>query len=570
MLPTLGIHSLERLNATTTIHIDLIKANYRMALCQPRVITIAVTLAINTSIGQPRDRFGHWIDSNRRLSLPAGAFGNQQSTINDMIGQPGCESHQLIHQAGMQPGHRPSQTAHDITSQPTTRSPHGNKDGGMESVSYQQNNDDSMTVDVEERDDRVQNYSRYHGRGQITGIRREERDEENRTMEGIQDASSRQREAIHASTNRLLSRASEEGQERMVTPGSLGEASEPTVNISRSLSVDVELPNTDLLYMGRRANRNSEPLSRPPGTIAGEGVDLRGQQLLSDSQKRNQDESLQGSMTNLDDSQYVRGGAVETDSSFTRESPSVLFAFADTAARLGDFATTTLLSNGSWSNLDLSFGESASVDRDVAQKDPRRLPTRTNGVSFVLGQAGYYTRRDLEALFAVWEERCLSSRGARVTNNLRPEIEEGSKSKGRKLVKSRDVRTRKGSRSSLQDESNNTEGFEEEDESDDDDDDDEYETEGDKDEADENKRRAEGASGSSKRKRLLPSKHVTKSKGKGKVSLESDGKKRKKLKSVEDTKKHACSKCGKRFSRPSQRDTHYLTHTGQVKPKRRS
>lgn len=206
----------------------------------------------------------------------------------------------------------------------------------------------------------------------------------------------------------------------------------------------------------------------------------------------------------------------------------------------------------------------------MAQRDLRRLPTGTNGVSFVLGQAGYYTKRDIEALFAFWEEQCHSSRGTGDANNPRLEFEENSKSKVRKMDKSRDVRKRRSSRSSLHDESNNAERFEEEDESDDDDDDDEYETDGDKDEADENKRGAEGASGSTKRKRLLSSKRVSKGKGKGKDSLESDGKKRKKLKSVEDTKKHACSKCGKRFSRPSQRDTHYLTHTGQVNPKRRS
>lgn len=214
-----------------------------------------------------------------------------------------------------------------------------------------------------------------------------------------------------------------------------------------------------------------------------------------------------------------------------------------------------------------------SADRDVAQGDPRRLPTRTNGAPLVLGQAGYYTKRDLEALFARWEEKCLSSRGVGDSKNLRLENTEGSKSRGKKLDKSRDIQKRKGSRTSLYEESNTSGGFEEEDESDDDDDDDdddEDETESDKDEADGNKRGAEGASGSSKKKKLLSSKRVGKGRGRGKDGLEFDGKKRKKLKSVEDTKRHACSNCGKRFSRPSQRDTHYLTHTGQVKPKRRS
>ena len=225
--------------------------------------------------------------------------------------------------------------------------------------------------------------------------------------------------------------------------------------------------------------------------------------------------------------------------------------------------------------LDLTFGESTSADRDVTQRDPRRLSTGTNGAPLILGQAGYYTKRDLEALFAHWEEKYLSSREVGDAKYQRPEIGKASKSKGGKLVKSRDVQKRNGSISSFHDEFNNAGGFEEDesdgdDDDDDDDDDDEDDTESDKDEADGNKRGAEGASGSSKRKRLLSRKRVSKGKGKGKNSLESDGKKQKKLKSVEETKKHACSKCGKRFSRPSQRDTHYLTHTGQVNPKRRS
>lgn len=267
-----------------------------------------------------------------------------------MIEQPGHEGHQHIHQAGMQLDHRPLQTAHDTGSQSTTRSSHGNRDGGIEGVSHQQNYEDSMTVDVEERDDRVQSYSRSHELGQRTGIRREERDEESRTMEGIQDASSHQREVTQTPTNRPLSRAGEEGQERKVSPGSLGETSEPTVKISRSLSLDMELPNMDLLYMGRRANRSSVPLSRPPGTVDGEGFELREQQLLPESQERNQVESRQCSRTNLDDSQQSWRGATATDSSSTREAPSVLFVFADTAARFGGVATATSSSNGLWTN----------------------------------------------------------------------------------------------------------------------------------------------------------------------------------------------------------------------------
>ena len=225
----------------------------------------------------------------------------------------------------------------------------------MEGVSHQQNNDDSMKMDIEERDDRVQSYSCYHERGQRTGIRREERDEEKGKMEGIQDASSRQCEATQTSTNRLLSRAGELGQERKVSPGSLGEASEPTAKISRSTAdmelLDTELLDTELPYMGRRANRSSVSLSRQPGIIAGEETDLRGQQLLPDSQERNQDESRQNSGTNLDDSQQSRRGAAETDSSFTREAPSALSVFADTAARLGGMATATSSSKGPWKNL---------------------------------------------------------------------------------------------------------------------------------------------------------------------------------------------------------------------------
>ncbi|KAF9118787.1 hypothetical protein BGX30_004305 [Mortierella sp. GBA39] len=375
-----------------------------------------------------------------------------------------------------------------------------------------------MRTDVEERDDCVQSYSRYHERGQRTGLRRKERDEENRAKEGIQDASSRQREATQIPTDRPLSRAGEEGRERKVSLGSLGEVSEPTAKILRSLSVDMELLYMDLPRMGRRANRSSVLLSREPGTVAGEGVDLRGQQLLPDGQERDQDESIQ---------------------------------VADTAARFGAMAMATSSSNGPLTISDLSFGESTSADRDVAQRDPRRLPTGTNGASLILGQAGYYTTRDLEALFAHWEEKCLPSWEARDTNNLRPEIGKGFKGKGRKLDKSRDIRKRKDSRSSLYDESNSAGGFEEEGESDDDDDDDddddgddddddddEDETESDKDEVDGNKRGAEGASGSSKRKRRLSSRRVSKGRGKGKDSLESSGRKQKKLKSAEETKRH--------------------------------
>ncbi|KAG0053976.1 hypothetical protein BGZ89_002765 [Linnemannia elongata] len=483
-----------------------------------------------------------------------------------MNDQPGHESRQHIHQAGMQPSHRPSQTAHDTGSQPTIRSPHGNRDGGTESVRHQQSSDDSMTMGVEERDDRIQSYSRYHERGQRTGIRTEECDEEKKTMEGIQDVSSRQREATQKPTNRPLSRADEERQERNVSPGSLGEASEPTAKISTSLSADMEFLYMELLYMGKCGNESSVPLNRKPGAVAREGVDVKGQQLSPDSQEKTSDEARRDSGKNVEDSQQSRRGAGETDSSSTREAPSALSVFADTAARLSEIAAATSTSSGHWTNSDLNIDESMLADRDVAQRDPRRLPTRTNGALLVLGQAGYYTKRDLEALFARWEEKCLSSRGVGDAKNLRLENAEGSKSKGKKLDKSRDIQKRKSSRTSLYEESNTSGGFEEEDESDDDDDDDdddEDETESDKDEVDGDKRGAEGASGSSKKKKLLSSKRVGKGRGRGKDGLEFDGKKRKKLKSVEDTKRHACSKCGKRFSRPSQRDTHYLTHTGQ-------
>jgi hypothetical protein len=156
-------------------------------------------------------------------------------------------------------------------------------------------------------------------------------------------------------------------------------------------------------------------------------------------------------------------------------------------------------------------------------------------------------------------------------NKMGPENGEGSssqqrlKGKAKKLDKPHNARKRKGSRASIQGESNSNGRFEDEDDSDDDVDDDEDEREGDEDETGRNQGGAARASGSSKRKRLLSSTSPGKGKGKVKDGLEPEGKKRKKLRSVENTKKHACSRCGKRFSRPSQRDTHYLTHTGQVK-----
>ncbi|KAF9092602.1 hypothetical protein BGX23_004135 [Mortierella sp. AD031] len=119
--------------------------------------------------------------------------------------------------------------------------------------------------------------------------------------------------------------------------------------------------------------------------------------------------------------------------------------------------------------------------------------------------------------------------------------------KARKTEDYRDSQKKRGSKSSENDQ--NVEfGDEDGGEEDvyDDEDEDEYDEYG-----------TSGGPISSKRKRLATNKRL----GKGK--LESDGKKRKKLESIEDTRKHPCSKCGKRFSRPSQRDTHFLTHTGQ-------
>ncbi|KAG0043886.1 hypothetical protein BGZ90_008940, partial [Linnemannia elongata] len=67
-LPTLGIQSLDRLNTTIT-HIGLTKLNYRKILRLPRMNTIATTLAIITSIDQPRDRFVHWVNKNSLVVL---------------------------------------------------------------------------------------------------------------------------------------------------------------------------------------------------------------------------------------------------------------------------------------------------------------------------------------------------------------------------------------------------------------------------------------------------------------------------------------------------------------------
>lgn len=223
--------------------------------------------------------------------------------------------------------------------------------------------------------------------------------------------------------------------------------------------------------------------------------------------------------------------------------------------------------------LDLKSTRPASDGRDVAQKDSQRPPSGTNHASFVLGQPGHYRKCDIEALYAHWKKEYLSTEIFGNVNRMRPESGEGSpsqqrsKDKGRKLDKPHNVRKRKDSRSSLQGESNSNGRFEDEDDDDDDDDDDE-DVDGDEDEREEDEDEAEtdrNPDGAASTSRSSKSKRGGKGKGKGKDSLEPEGKKRKKLKPVKDTRKHACSKCGKRFSRPSQRDTHYLTHTGLVK-----
>ncbi|KAG0375006.1 hypothetical protein BGX24_009659 [Mortierella sp. AD032] len=359
---------------------------------------------------------------------------------------------------------------------------------------------------------------------------RDEEEEEGEERGGGRDVLLSQREVTQTSTNNQVSGVTEEGHKKKVSLGSFEAAPESNVKkISRSLSVDMEF-----YPLGRRHARGLAASPRQFEVVTGEGSASK-PQSNHEALDTGRDDDRRGPLEVMD---------VDGPNQVGRNSPSA-----------------GVSSNGIRNYPAVGPRGYASINNDAAPEhpsEPQQHSTEANGSPFVLGQEGYYTKSNLYALYARWEVEYQSARRLRYTNSMEPEDGESSrattfsKGKARKQEKLRDVQRRKGSKSSIQDE------LEDEDEGDEDVDDDEDDSEEGEDE-EKGEGRAESFSGSLKRKRLGNGK----GKGKGKGKAESESKKRKKLKSTEDTRKHPCSTCGKRFSRPSQRDTHFLTHTGQ-------
>ncbi|KAF9085682.1 hypothetical protein BGX29_001822, partial [Mortierella sp. GBA35] len=455
------------------------------------------------------------LESSRRLSLPAGVPGFGQTTKDALAGRSGDKSPQESHQESTQPGNRTIQAVRDTRSLSTYGVPGGvpttrpllseyRREGATGGVTHHLHNEG--TEEEEEGNVRAQCPKGDHELQQQADSRGGEPHEE--IGQGGQDDSSHQNTAARTARKHQRSGVSEESQKRKVSPGSLAEVNESAAKkLSGSLSVDMEF-----YHMGRRS---------------------RGLVLQSNSES-------------------ITGGAVASTRSAT-ESASV-----DTASTPHGAAKEGTVTQGTWTYPDSSSRGSSSTNRDAVTRNARdtmRPPTGTTDPALVLGQEGYYTQNDLKALYAHWEGELLSTRIFADTDSMEAEHGESSqaslnsKGKARKTEDYRDSQKKRGSKSSENDQNDE---FGDEDGG-------EEDVYGDEDEDEYDEYGTSGGPISSKRKRLATNKRL----GKGKGKLESDGKKRKKLKSIEDTRKHPCSKCGKRFSRPSQRDTHFLTHTGQ-------
>ncbi|KAF9126297.1 hypothetical protein BGW39_006721 [Mortierella sp. 14UC] len=357
--------------------------------------------------------------------------------------------------------------------------------------------------------------------------------------EGGQDVGLSQSEATRTPMNNRVSGVAEDGQKRRVSPGSFTEASESNIKkFSRSLSVDMELYS-----LGRRSAQGSVPLHRQAEATAGQGTNLSAQRNhdeLRQAPEAGGDDERMGSPETMD---VERSGQADRDFPSTKEVLTALSVFAATATRLGGPSSAGVLSNGTRTDPDGTSRGHASTDKNAAMEhasDSRQPLAGVNDSSFVLGEEGYYSRSDLEALYARWEEEFQSSKRFGDTNSMEQEDGEGSqeatlsKGKARKQNKLRDNHGRKRSKSGRLDEVEDEDEGEED--VDDDEDEDDDEAEEDEDEAGKGQGRAGSASRSSKRKR------PGNGEGKGKGKTGSEGKKRKKLKSAEDTRKHPCSK----------------------------
>ncbi|KAF9357058.1 hypothetical protein BGX26_004308 [Mortierella sp. AD094] len=157
-----------------------------------------------------------------------------------------------------------------------------------------------------------------------------------------------------------------------------------------------------------------------------------------------------------------------------------------------------------------------------------------------LGKEGYYTTKDLKALFEVWRAEYEAAksliridgmeRGADGTSQSRmrgSHHQDNQKGRQRKRYSHSSSEDSQGDNESKDDEDNGEESSDE-----------------DSDNEDSNNKRARSS------KQKWPSKRTKSKRRKGK-------------KVVPESKRHECPICQKSFSRPSQLDTHRLTHTGE-------
>jgi len=214
------------------------------------------------------------------------------------------------------------------------------------------------------------------------------------------------------------------------------------------------------------------------------------------------------------------------------------------------------------------------------------MADKNDPADFILGQAGFYSTERITALYEQWEtkhkreqmrrrskrKRCrrqkkrrsLSTENERLLSRRKPRHHAvGDADEGEDEGGSGDDENDDPDVSSSDDYSNRSVSGSEEDEGDSESDEgDSSSDSGDDEEENNGDRRARYGKHKRSHKRLKKRSSRRQASGK---SGGGKGKDSKSNKQVLETRRHRCITCNKRFSRPSQLETHKLTHTGQVK-----